>query len=204
MSFAAANWFLCENLKSMMIFKLIRLITFVLIVGTIFSPHNLYSQNKPLSLSFSSYYTVKSLHFSPSLNYQFKLHAFYAGPDFISILKPFGDPVNTFEPRSIGVQLGYNYIFSIKNKWSFLCDFHFSIYPYKTNHYTWFEYSNHTRIIVENSLSFGVNYRLRDRLSVYCTAGLNSYDGFFLLIENSSIACMGGFKYYFSLKKSVQ
>jgi hypothetical protein len=172
-------------------------IVFIALV-TFFSSMRVSSQTS-IGPSFSTYYNFKTLHYAPSVNVQFDNHAVYIGPDVVSVLKPLGDPVNSYEKNAVGVQFGYNYTFFTKNKFSLLCDFHFSMYNYQTITYTWFTMTPSNRLIIENSFAFAANYQFTKGLSVYAGAGINSYDGFFLLLEHSSATCFAGMKYQFAL-----
>lgn len=168
------------------------------LVGMVLSSSQLFSQTS-IGPSFSTYYNFKTLHYAPSANIQLGNHALYAGPDFVSVLKPLGDPVNSYEKNAVGVQFGYNYTFFTKNKFSLLCDFHYSIYKYQTKIVAMSATTDAHRYVVENSLALAANYHLTKGLSIYAGAGINSYDGFFLLIEHSSATCFVGVKYQFGL-----
>lgn len=151
--------------------------------------------------SFSTYYNFKTVHYSPGVIFQLGDHALYVGPDFISVLQPLGDPVNSYEKNAVGMQFGYDYTFYRKNKFSFLCDFHFSMYNYQTKVIAMYSTTHSNRLMVENSLAAAANYQITKGWSVYAGAGLNSYDGFFLLLEHSSATCFAGVKYQFQFKK---
>jgi hypothetical protein len=162
------------------------------------------SSQTSIGPSFSTYYNFKTLHYAPSVNVQFDNHAVYIGPDVVSVLKPLGDPVNSYEKNAVGVQFGYNYTFFTKNKFSLLCDFHYSIYKYQTKIVAMSATTNAYRYVVENSFALAGNYQLTEGLSIYAGAGINSYDGFFLLIEHSSATCFAGVKYQFYFNKENQ
>ncbi|MDH4474495.1 MAG: hypothetical protein QE487_17950 [Fluviicola sp.] len=152
-------------------------------IGFVFFSRQVFSQNSSLGASFSTYYNFKTVHYSPGAIVQFGNHALYAGPDFVSVLQPLGDPINAYEEKATGLQFGYDYTFFIRNRLSVLFDLHFSMYNYQTITYTWFTMTHSNRLIIENSLAFAANYQLTKGLSVYSGAGLNSYDGFFCYLN---------------------
>jgi len=177
----------------------LRLATYL--VGMMLFSSQLFSQTS-IGPSFSTYYNFKTLHYVPSFNIQFDKHGFYIGPDVVSVLKPLGDPINSYKKNAVGVQFGYNNTFFTKNKFSLLCDFHYSIYKYQTKIVAMSTTTDAYRYVVENSLALACNYQLTKGLSIYAGAGINSYEGFFLLLEHSTATCFAGVKYQYGLTVS--
>lgn len=175
----------------------------LLYVGFGFLTGQLFSQKSSVGVSFPTYYTFKTVHYSPAFFFQMENHAIYAGPDVISVIKPLGDPINSYEKGAVGLQFGYAYTFFQKNKLSFFGDFHFSMYNYQTNVAAMFTTTKANRLVVENSLAIAANYQVTKGLSVYAGAGINSYDGFFLLLEHSSATCFAGVKCQFQFRKET-
>lgn len=163
-----------------------------------------YSQDTTSNIKFgvryTFFYNYKVLHHVPAFSMDIGRHNMYLGIQVSTILKSFGDPVDIYDKYAYGVNFGYRFAFWKKQtKLVPFTQFNFSIYQLKyTHHQMGPPFSTKKQnLIVENTLSFGVNYNPVKHFHIYTGVGFGSYGGFFLLIDSFTPTCYMGVEYKF-------
>lgn len=140
-------------------------------------------------LRYSFYHNYKVLHHSPVVTLDYKNHNLYVGPEFSTVLKTIkGDPIDKFEKNAYGVNFGYRYTFN-KNcakKLTLFGQLNFSIYKVRVNITQMGPHSpvQIKQLIIENTGSFGLNYKITKGISLFTGVGFGSFDMFFMVVDS--------------------
>jgi hypothetical protein len=149
------------------------------------------------TIGFNAGYHYRSIHNALILARDIEEHQVFFGTEYITLLEPFGNPLNNYSSHTIGMHVGYrNYFYQLRPDLGFYGQFAFSFYPVSFRIPVLGNEKN-TTLTIENTLSVGAEYRLRERFYVFSTAGIGSLDGWFLV--RGSFFGFGnlGFRYWF-------
>lgn len=184
-----------------------RLILFTILVLELTSISNkLYCQdsskkNLQLSARYSFYHNYKIMHHSPVIVIIFDKHNFYFGPEYSLILKRIkGDPVDIYEKESFGINFGYRYYWGEKAKrLNVFSQLNYAIFKVKYKEYQHGPpfVTEHKDLIIENTISLGVDYNIWNNFHVYSGAGIGSFAGFFLITDAFLPTSYIGLEYVF-------
>ncbi len=162
-----------------------------------------YNENKKIEFGIggSFHYDYKVSHYALVFNTYIKQNNIYAGPMYTSVYENMtGDPVNTYDDHAYGLNVGYRYFIGKRKK---------DLKPFIQIEFMifWQEYyeqqlgppnvTEHTRIIVENTISVGIDYTINSGLHVSGGLGFGSYDGLFLIFNNFTPTSYIGIEYRF-------
>ena len=145
-------------------------------------------------------YNFRVIHTTPAFSLEYNKHNFYIGPQYSYIFQriPIADEI--YENNSYGINLGYRYYSKeLVNKLRIFGQFNYSIYRIKYTEYqkgTPFS-TKKQKFIIENTISFGMDFIPFKHIHIYSGIGLGSFDGFFLLFKSSNLNTYVGFEYKF-------
>ncbi|NCO55961.1 MAG: hypothetical protein GW876_11275 [Bacteroidetes bacterium] len=183
-----------------------RKIFLIFVIGLISISNKLYSQDRikrtlQFSARYTFYYNYKVAHHSPVFSIEFNKHNFYLGPEYSLILKPIkGDPVNIYEKKSFGINLGYRYFFSEQSKkLKVFSQFNFAIFQIKYKEYQLGPpfVTEHNNLIIENTVTLGIDYNIWNNIHIFSGGGIGSFGGFFLIIDAFTPSSYIGIEYKF-------
>jgi hypothetical protein len=153
-----------------------------------------------LNARYTLSYNYRVLHNMATLGFNFGNNQLYAGAGHVAILGPFGNPLRNYRNYSSAGVAGYrNYFYTAPANIHLFGQFQFAFYPvnYNVPNLPNFDpdiYS--TDFILENTLSIGGEYLLRDRLSLSFGTGIGSTDGFFLVRSSLFLLGFVGVQYH--------
>lgn len=154
---------------------------------------------KSFCIGYSTYYNYKVLHYTPNFSLGFGKHNIFIGPEYNYISKTIkGDPVDIYEKSNWGLNLGYKYYFSkIISNLRLFGQFKFSIYQLRYDEYQHGPpyITKHKELIIENTATIGVNYKLFKKTFLFSGVGIGSYNGFFLMINSFTPSVFVGIEY---------
>lgn len=177
---------------------------FVIVLMSI--SNKLYSQdsikkNLELSARYSFYYNYKIIHHSPVFTIKFNKNNFYFGPEYSLILKLIkGDPVDVYEKESFGINFGYRYFWGEETKrLKAFSQLNYAIFKVKYKEYQHGPpfVTEHKYLIIENTITIGVDYKIWKNFHVFSGAGIGSFAGFFLIIDAFTPSSYIGIEYSF-------
>lgn len=183
-----------------------RKVFLLFVIGLISISSKSYSQDTikrtlQFSARYTFYYNYKVTHHTPVFSIEYNNHNLYFGPEYSSILKLIkGDPVNIYEKKSFGINLGYRYFFSEKSKkLKVFGQFNFTIFQIKYKEYQLGPpfVTEHKHLIIENSATLGVDYNIWNNIHIFTGGGIGSFDGFFLIIDAFTPSGYIGIEYKF-------
>ena len=145
-------------------------------------------------------YNFRIMHHIPVFSFNINNHNFYAGPQYSYLFQPKPIANEIYENNSLGFNLGYRYYSKelIKNLQIF-SQFNFSIFQIRYK-----EYQNgppfvneHRKLIIENTATIGMDYKLFNSFNLFAGIGIGSYGGFFLMINYFNLSNYIGIEYKF-------
>src|SRR3989339_289395 len=183
----------------------LRIIICVLIIKNGFSQINNNDKKDSLKSVFCGTqavfnYSYKTTHLAITFNLFLKKHCIYLGPEYTKILinPPVGDPVNKYDTNSLGLNLGYRYLFNtnFQRLFGFL-QFNYAIYKNSYNEHQLGPpgITKRNRILVENTGTIGLNYKLNKKIFINSSIGIGSFAGFFLIFVNVIPSIYFGIEY---------
>lgn len=161
---------------------------------------NTTASNIHFGIGYYFYYNYKMLHNVPSFSLGIRQHNISLGFQSTTVLKPLGDPMDSYKKKSYGVNFGYRYLLTDQQqKIVPFTQLNFSIYQLKyIEHQKGLPLSTkRQRLIVENTVSIGLNYNLSKHLKLYSGIGFGSFDVFFLMFESYLPTSYIGLEYKF-------
>ena len=177
----------------------------LLVFFLIYSQIEVFSQDTTQSrlgvgVRYSFFYNYKVAHHIPCLSLDIRQHNIYLGAQATTILKPLGDPVDIYEKNAYGINVGYRYLLVDSHKRLVpFTQLNFSIYQVKYTKYQKgppFSTPSQTRI-VENTASFGIDFKPIKHIHIFSGIGFGSFGGFLLLIDYFTPNSYVGLEYKF-------
>ncbi len=161
---------------------------FLLIHQDCFGQNN---QNEALrpGVRLTTVYDYWILHNAINLNLNFGNHNLYIGPELVHILRlpKKYDDIDNYRSKSIGLNFGYRYSSrELVPRVKLYGQLNFSIFQLKLiEKQLGPPFSQEKlQIVVENTASFGVDYKVSNKIHLFSGLGFGSYDGFFLMINS--------------------
>ena len=111
-----------------------------------------------------------------------------------------GDPVDIYEKESFGINFGYRYYWGEKAKrLNVFSQLNYAIFKVKYKEYQHGPpfVTEHKDLIIENTISLGVDYNIWNNFHVYSGAGIGSFAGFFLITDAFLPTSYIGLEYVF-------
>ena len=153
-----------------------------------------------IGVRLAQHHNFSLAHSTLGLTFRTKNHSFHVGPEYTRLFEPMGDPVDPYERKYWGVNLGYRYTFD--SKWEKLLSFvqtDFSIYQYKFTEVQLgppFQ-TKHRELTFENTVALGFAYRIFENFEVSAGFGFGSTERFFLKIEEFMLHSFVGVEHKF-------
>ncbi len=180
--------------------KLIILFCLISIIDKTYCQNESKLENN-FGIRYSYYYNNNIVHHTPTLFVGLKRHNLYIGPEYSIILNPIkGDPTDTYEKSTWGLNVGYRYYSKeLAKNFSLFGQFNFSLYQIN---YTVYQIgppftNEHSELIVENTATIGADYKLFNSFNLFAGIGIGSYGGFFLLLDEFTFSSYMGIQYKF-------
>lgn len=146
-------------------------------------------------------YNYRTFQFTPVFSVEYKKHNFYLGPLYVYFFQPQPIADEIFENNSFGLNIGYryysNYLFRDVRLFG---QFNYSMYQVKFQQYQLgspFQTDN-KKIIAENTISLGMDFRFIKKLHLFFDFGFGSYNSFFLLFDKFALTSNLGIEYEFN------
>jgi hypothetical protein len=137
-------------------------------------------------------------HQIPSFTFKLNNNDFYAGPQFSYIFQPTPIANEIYRKNSIGLNFGYRiYSEELLKNFKVFGQFNFSIFQVKFDEYQKGSpyKTERNRLIVENTSTIGIDYKLINSLNLFVGFGLGSFNGFFLLFDEFNLSNYIGVEY---------
>lgn len=145
-------------------------------------------------------YNFKVIHHIPICSYRLNNHDFYLGPQYSYIFQPSPVANEIFENNALGINFGYRYYSKeLINNLQIFGQFNFSVFRIKFEEYQQ-GYSlkkTHHELIIENTATFGMNYKLMNKLNLFTGIGIGSFNVFFLMLDKFNLSNYLGIGYEF-------
>lgn len=160
------------------------------------------------NLRINSYYdfqvkrdnNYKTFQVAPVFSIDYKNNNFYFGPLYVYFFQPNPIASEIFAPNSFGLNLGYRYYSKeLMNNFRLFGQFNYSIFQVKYKDYQLgppFQ-TDHKRVIAENTIALGLDFRIIKKFHLSFSFGFGSYDPFFLLINEFTFTSNLGIEYKF-------
>jgi hypothetical protein len=149
------------------------------------------------NLRYNLSYNYRTLHNTFTLGYNFGNHQLYAGPGHVAILPPFGNPLREHQGHTFGGTVGYrNYFYVAPRDIKLFGQFQFSFYPVSYS-VPALQVERSTDFVLENTLSFGSEFRLTKNYDFNLGVGIGSTDGIFLVRSSFFFLGFIGIQYHF-------
>lgn len=147
-------------------------------------------------LRFSSVYNYRVLHHTPGIFLRNGSHEFYLGYQWTTVLRSPGDGSDVYDRNARGVNLGYRYFFSCRQFCPFI-QFAFGIYylGYKEYQLGPPVATDRRVLLLENTLSMGLELRPFERIHLFAGAGFGSNSGLFVIPASIIPTCFMGMGY---------
>ena len=146
-------------------------------------------------------YNYRLFQLSPVFSIEYKNHNFYLGPLYVYFIQPIPIADEIFEKNSYGLNLGYRYYSNDLFRNSRLFgQFNYSIIQVKYKQYQLgppFQ-TDSKKILAENTISLGMDFRIIRKFHLFIDFGFGSYDPFFLMINKFIFTSNLGIEYEFN------
>ena len=135
---------------------------------------------------------------APVLSIERKNHNIFLGPEFAYFFQPKPVTNEIFKHNSFGINFGYRYYSKYLGKNTRIYgQFNYSIFKVKLREYSLGNpYGTDVdRIIAENTITAGIDYRISKKIKLFLGAGFGSFNGFFLMVDKFTLSTNAGIDY---------
>ncbi len=131
-------------------------------------------------------YCQNTIHYSVDIMYVIEKSSFSIGGNYTRLLNNvYGDPADRFINNQPGFNAAYGYSFLNTDNFNLSFNTGFFVYPYSfyESQLGQVNGKKYNKLIVENYVNVGFNYKLYRKLNIYSQLGFGSYKGFFLILD---------------------
>lgn len=146
-------------------------------------------------------YNYRIFQIAPVFALEFKNNNFYLGPLYVYFFQPTPIADEIYGNNSYGLNLGYRYYSKdLFRNGRLFGQFNYSIFIVKYKQYQLgppFQ-SDRKRMIAENTIALGMDFRIINKIHLFFDFGFGSYDPFFLVINKFTLTNNIGIEYEFN------